>query len=313
MCLCEDVESVECVRLHIDEERQRLRDEIGDAFTAWKFDEMGEVLADQWTKEEQHVYKTLVKLNPVSLEKNFWDQLPLAFPSKGMKELVSYYFNVFILRRRAMQNRLHGEKIDSDDDETELPITDTESSEDYDTGDEGEDDDDGDADDDGGEETEIPQHLEDRVATARQFTELEPSFNYSSSRLEGECSEGEPDIAMMELPASPGLRLDDDPAHHRHHLHDPATTLGAGWESDAQGDEKNHHMEEEESGLGEDALREVQRWEDPHWDETDHDFLNEHPKPDSSVVSNNGAAELPPKDAGGEQTGAVPVVFGNSS
>ena len=41
----------------------------------------------------------------------------MVFPSRTKKDIVSYYFNVFMLKVRAEQNRLDPRNIDSDDDE----------------------------------------------------------------------------------------------------------------------------------------------------------------------------------------------------
>jgi hypothetical protein len=127
-CFCPVPGSQECVRLHIEAERQKLFGEIGQTFELWGFDQMGECVATQWTKKEERTFKAIVRLNPPSQNKNFWDELPTVFPDRSHFELVSYYFNVFVLRCRALQNRVSGAKIDSDDDETEL--VDSESDED---------------------------------------------------------------------------------------------------------------------------------------------------------------------------------------
>ncbi len=119
-CLCPRPGSLECVRLHVETGRQHLKGELGQAFQLWGFDQVGEGVAINWTRKEEKMFKALVRLNPPSLNKNFWDEIPNAFPGRSTSDLVSYYFNVFVLRRRAIQNRRRGEKIDSDDDETEL-------------------------------------------------------------------------------------------------------------------------------------------------------------------------------------------------
>lgn len=80
---------------------------------------MGESVSEKWTKEEEQTFQDLVNMNPISSNKKFWNYLSVAFPSRRKKELVSYYFNVFVLRRRAFQNRLDPDNIDSDDDEAD--------------------------------------------------------------------------------------------------------------------------------------------------------------------------------------------------
>ncbi|KAJ7571042.1 hypothetical protein O6H91_01G146300 [Diphasiastrum complanatum] len=118
-CFCCDSGSLECVRLHIQQEREKLKLELGNAFSLWGFDSMGESISEQWTLKEEETFKSLVKMNPASEGNDFWQDLPAAFPSKDIKDFISYYFNVFVLRRRATQNRLNLKEIDSDDDESD--------------------------------------------------------------------------------------------------------------------------------------------------------------------------------------------------
>nr|CAB3496690.1 unnamed protein product [Digitaria exilis] len=117
-CDCLDEDSIDCVRKHVREAREKLKISIGaDTFRELGFYDMGEEVASRWTEEEEHLFQEVVSSNPASLRRNFWDELPLAFPSKSSKELVSYYFNVFMLRKRAEQNRFDPMNVDSDDDE----------------------------------------------------------------------------------------------------------------------------------------------------------------------------------------------------
>lgn len=126
-CACVYPMSLECVRLHVAEERGKLNKEIGEAFNSWGFNDMGESVSARWTKKEELIFDLTVKSNPLSMGKNFWDELPAALPLKTMKELVSYYFNVFVVRRRAIENRTMPDSIDSDDDERELSSSGTSS------------------------------------------------------------------------------------------------------------------------------------------------------------------------------------------
>ncbi|OEL33746.1 hypothetical protein BAE44_0005233 [Dichanthelium oligosanthes] len=117
-CDCFDKDSINCVKKHVKEAREKLKVSVGtDTFRELGFYDMGEEVASRWTEEEEHLFEEVVLSNPASLRRNFWDELPLAFPSKSSKELVSYYFNVFMLRKRAEQNRFDPMNIDSDDDE----------------------------------------------------------------------------------------------------------------------------------------------------------------------------------------------------
>ncbi|RWW34278.1 hypothetical protein GW17_00000961 [Ensete ventricosum] len=117
-CGCPDEGSIRCVRQHVMETRERLKQKLGwDRFMELGFGDMGEVVAQKWTEEEEQLFHEIVLSNPASLGKNFWDKLPQVFPARSSKELVSYYFNVFMLQKRAKQNRLDPLHVDSDDDE----------------------------------------------------------------------------------------------------------------------------------------------------------------------------------------------------
>ncbi|XP_059457719.1 AT-rich interactive domain-containing protein 2 isoform X2 [Corylus avellana] len=117
-CGCEVRGSIECARFHIAEKRLRVKLELGRAFYQWKFDKMGEEVRVSWTEEEEKKFKAILLSNPQSLQKCFWDQIFKFSPTKSSADLVSYYFNVFLLQRRGCQNRLTPNNIDSDDDES---------------------------------------------------------------------------------------------------------------------------------------------------------------------------------------------------
>ncbi|MFS7981485.1 putative transcription factor MYB family [Helianthus anomalus] len=123
-CFCEECGSLRCVGQHISEARENLRVNIGhERFSALGFDSMGDVVACEWTEEDEQLFHEIVYSNPVSLGKNFWEKLEETFPSRTNQEIVSYYFNVFVLQRRAGQNRLDPVNADSDDEE--LQVTDS--------------------------------------------------------------------------------------------------------------------------------------------------------------------------------------------
>ncbi|KAL7121403.1 hypothetical protein ACP275_02G180000 [Erythranthe tilingii] len=119
-CGCQFSGSFECVKFHINEKRMKLKLELGSAFYRWKFNEMGDDVASSWTKEEEKKFRDIVESNRLSSEKHFWDELFKFFNRKGREALVSYYFNVFLLRRRGFQNRSNAAEIDSDDEESEF-------------------------------------------------------------------------------------------------------------------------------------------------------------------------------------------------
>ncbi|KAF8408184.1 hypothetical protein HHK36_007326 [Tetracentron sinense] len=117
-CSCLHGGSVGCVRLHVMEAREKLRRTLGqERFVELGFCDMGEEVAWKWSEEEEQVFHEVVLSNPASMGRNFWDHLSVVFPSRAKKDLVSYYFNVFMLRRRAEQNRSDPLNIDSDNDE----------------------------------------------------------------------------------------------------------------------------------------------------------------------------------------------------
>ncbi|XP_076900822.1 uncharacterized protein LOC143555075 isoform X2 [Bidens hawaiensis] len=117
-CKCSDHGSIRCVQQHVKEARLKLKERYGEEkFVAFGMLDMGEEVASRWSEDEERLYHAVVYSNPVSVGRMFWKQLSVAFPSRTKKELVSYYFNVFILRRRAVQNRSRFLDIDSDDDE----------------------------------------------------------------------------------------------------------------------------------------------------------------------------------------------------
>ncbi|XP_017219409.1 uncharacterized protein LOC108196579 [Daucus carota subsp. sativus] len=117
-CSCVDPGTITCVRHHVFQAREDLRRLVGqECFTGLGLHEMGEVVAEKWSEEEEQIFEEVIISNPSSAGKNFWDCLSAVFPSRTTMEIVSYYFNVFMLRKRAKQNRSKSMNIDSDDDE----------------------------------------------------------------------------------------------------------------------------------------------------------------------------------------------------
>ncbi|XVF73159.1 hypothetical protein PTKIN_Ptkin12aG0179000 [Pterospermum kingtungense] len=118
-CGCRVKNSLQCVKFHVAEKRSKIKLELGSAFNKWKFDKMGVEVAYDWKEEEQRKFMSIVKSNRPSAEKSFWDEIYKYFRYKNREELVSYYYNVFLLRRRAEQNRITPSNINSDDEESE--------------------------------------------------------------------------------------------------------------------------------------------------------------------------------------------------
>ncbi|KAM7275679.1 hypothetical protein ACFE04_017545 [Oxalis oulophora] len=112
-CGCHSPGSVDCVRLHIDEERKRLKLELGPAYRHWKLGKIGERVKTSWTPEEENKFIDLKEAK----SQFFWDEIKTVLPNKTRKQLVSYYFNVYLVKRRAYQNRHSPTAIDSEDEE----------------------------------------------------------------------------------------------------------------------------------------------------------------------------------------------------
>ncbi|XP_074322926.1 uncharacterized protein LOC141659894 [Apium graveolens] len=118
ICICVDPGSITCVRHHVVKAREDIRRLVGqECFAGLGLNEMGEVVAERWSEEDEQIFEEVVMSNTSSAGKNFWDRLSEVFPSRTEMEIVSYYFNVFMLRKRAKQNRSKSMNIDSDDDE----------------------------------------------------------------------------------------------------------------------------------------------------------------------------------------------------
>lgn len=118
-CGCKIPSSVQCIRFHTAENRYKLKLELGHLFYQWRFDRMGEEVSLSWTSKEEDKFKSLIGLNAATPNK-FWNNAAKYFPSKTKQMLVSYYFNVFLVKRRRYQNRVTPKDIDSDDDEKEF-------------------------------------------------------------------------------------------------------------------------------------------------------------------------------------------------
>ncbi|NP_001413689.1 hypothetical protein VPH35_046232 [Triticum aestivum] len=118
-CNCPYPGNFYCRLHHINTARDRLRSEIGQVFTEWKFDLMGEQVSKMWSIEEQLKFAAVEQLVPVFENKSFWAIAAKHFASKTRVDLVRYYLNVFLMRRVSNQCRLSLLEIDSDEDEAE--------------------------------------------------------------------------------------------------------------------------------------------------------------------------------------------------
>lgn len=115
-CNCQLPGSIACIRFHVTEKKILLKRELGSAFYAMGFDRIGEDAALTWTKDEEEKFNDAIQNGLPSSKNSFWDKPDHVLVSKSRKGLVSYYYNVFQLRRRAYQNRLTPNDVDSDDD-----------------------------------------------------------------------------------------------------------------------------------------------------------------------------------------------------
>lgn len=119
ICKCRNPGSDQCVRCHLSMKQKKLKFELGSAFNYWGFDKMGQQVSLSWKSEEEEKFRGIIKSNPHSEGVCFWDEIFKSFPGKSREDLVSYYFNVFVLQRRGLQNRSVEKNIDSDGEESE--------------------------------------------------------------------------------------------------------------------------------------------------------------------------------------------------
>ncbi|EFJ35440.1 hypothetical protein SELMODRAFT_404859 [Selaginella moellendorffii] len=130
MCFCTDDGSEDCVKLHVNEQRGKLKQELGeDVFREWGFHTMGESLIKlaKWSMQEQAEFSAIVRRCQGDNEKKLWPDLQASFAGRrNREELGSYYFNVYVLRKRAHQNRTYApdsEKFDTDKEDDDLLVT----------------------------------------------------------------------------------------------------------------------------------------------------------------------------------------------
>ncbi|KAG8091764.1 hypothetical protein GUJ93_ZPchr0012g21997 [Zizania palustris] len=116
-CNCSLPGSISCIRVHVEDKKTELKCELDLSYYAMGFGQCGEDATVTWTKDEEKKFETIIQQNQPSSKYQFFDKLIAAFPSKSKGAIVSYYYNVFELRRIALQNRsqvVHD--VDNDDD-----------------------------------------------------------------------------------------------------------------------------------------------------------------------------------------------------
>ncbi|GER55824.1 ARID/BRIGHT DNA-binding domain [Striga asiatica] len=116
-CSCVSRGSSDCVRRHVLDEKRALQRDLGLAFFIWKFDEMGERVSESWSLKEKNRYESLLKTRQNSNDgKSFLKRALKCFPNKTGKDIVNYYFNVYIPNRMRSEST---RQVDTDDDEDE--------------------------------------------------------------------------------------------------------------------------------------------------------------------------------------------------
>ncbi|KAK1398288.1 ELM2 domain-containing protein [Heracleum sosnowskyi] len=114
-CSCASPGSTNCVRHHILEKKCLLQSDIGPLFHIWNFDEMGEEVSKSWTVKEQESFDLIAKRKSSSC--NFFQNAMKSLRSKCKKDIVSYYFNVFMPRLMSSQTRSLLKEVDIDIDD----------------------------------------------------------------------------------------------------------------------------------------------------------------------------------------------------
>ncbi|EPS65435.1 hypothetical protein M569_09345 [Genlisea aurea] len=127
-CSCKSPGSPDsCIRLHVRQATRRLHADLGHIFYIWKFHEMGEKqVADSWSAKDQRAFDDILrKRSPPSssspsrgVEEEWTRRAHMHFLNKSRRDVVSYYFNVYVLRRMR-QNAGSSSKVefDTDDDD----------------------------------------------------------------------------------------------------------------------------------------------------------------------------------------------------
>ncbi|KAH6762000.1 hypothetical protein C2S52_019433 [Perilla frutescens var. hirtella] len=116
-CSCVSRGSADCVKRHILEERLFLQRDLGPAFSSWKFDEMGEQVSESWSMKERQTFESLMKKRPSSNEKSYWKHALKCLPNKSKKNIIDYYFNVYMSHRMSLQRLPYIKHVNTDDED----------------------------------------------------------------------------------------------------------------------------------------------------------------------------------------------------
>ncbi|KAI3830021.1 hypothetical protein L1987_04153 [Smallanthus sonchifolius] len=116
-CDCTAPASILCVKRHISKKTAHLQAVLGPTFRTWKFDQMGEAVAKLWKQPDQQRLTYLMKNNPFSQGQDFIKPALECFLLKSKKDIVDFYFNVYIPRRMSIQTRSGCMMVNTDDEE----------------------------------------------------------------------------------------------------------------------------------------------------------------------------------------------------
>ncbi|KAJ4819629.1 ELM2 domain-containing protein [Rhynchospora pubera] len=117
-CRCITPGAIACVSYHVSVARNQLKFELSQAFSSLGFDLMGEEVENVFTRDQQMLFYSLERgIIPLSGPKGFWSTAFKHLNTVERRHLVSYFFNVYLLRRVGNQSRLGpASGIDSDED-----------------------------------------------------------------------------------------------------------------------------------------------------------------------------------------------------
>lgn len=114
-CTCQSPGSVECVNLHVAEERNRLKAELGPAFEEWGFHHLGEGALSGWSKREENKFDEMMERKPGSGKVKV-ELLHQYFRNRDGKSIVNYFYNVYCPIKFARKTRAGCNEVDTDDD-----------------------------------------------------------------------------------------------------------------------------------------------------------------------------------------------------
>ncbi|KAK9057573.1 hypothetical protein SSX86_022409 [Deinandra increscens subsp. villosa] len=116
-CDCSAPGSIPCVERHVSKKTAHLKAVLGPTFQKWKFDQMGEQVAKLWKQSDQERLIILMEDNPFSKGLDFIKPALKLFPLKSKKDIVEFYFNVYIPRRMSIRMRSGCMMVNTDDEE----------------------------------------------------------------------------------------------------------------------------------------------------------------------------------------------------